>query len=49
MGGLGQISRVLCPMVGGYFIYASIEAGKESAEGQMTVSELRWIYDILGS
>jgi 3-dehydroquinate dehydratase type I len=47
MGALGQISRVLCPMVGGYFTYASIEEGKESAAGQITVKDLREIYRML--
>jgi len=47
MGALGQISRVLCPLAGGYFTYASIEKGSESAEGQMAVGELREIYGIL--
>jgi 3-dehydroquinate dehydratase-1 len=47
MGAAGQISRVLCPLVGGYFTYASLEAGKESAEGQITAVELREIYGML--
>ena len=47
MGALGQISRVLCPLVGGYFTYASVEEGRESAEGQVAVGELRGIYGIL--
>ncbi|MBN1177562.1 MAG: type I 3-dehydroquinate dehydratase [Dehalococcoidales bacterium] len=47
MGEKGQISRVLCPLVGGYFAYASIEAGRESADGQLTVGELRKLYEIL--
>ncbi len=47
MGAVGQISRVLCPLVGGHFTYASIEAGKESAEGQITVGEMREIYRLL--
>jgi 3-dehydroquinate dehydratase-1 len=47
MGPGGQISRVLCPLAGGYFTYTSIEAGKESAEGQITVRDLRQIYSIL--
>ncbi len=47
MGLLGTISRVLCPLVGGDFTYASIEKGKESAEGQMTASELRKIYEMI--
>ena len=47
MGAVGQISRVLCPLVGGYFTYASIAAGRESAAGQITVGELRQIYGML--
>ncbi len=47
MGTLGHISRVLCPLVGGYFTYASIEEGEESAPGQITVRELRGIYGVL--
>jgi 3-dehydroquinate dehydratase len=34
-------------MVGGYFTYASIAEGRESAEGQITVGELRKIYGML--
>ena len=44
MGALGLISRILCPLAGGYFTYASIEAGKESAPGQLTLSNLSEIY-----
>jgi len=47
MGVLGQISRVLCPLAGGYFTYASVGEGSESAAGQITVKELREIYGIL--
>ena len=47
MGPLGFASRVLCPLVGGDFTYASIEQGKESASGQITVRELRKIYDMV--
>ncbi len=45
MGPLGLASRLLCPLVGGDFTYASIEQGKESAPGQLTVRELRKLYD----
>ena len=48
MGPLGVISRVLCPLVGGDFTYASIGKGKESAPGQITVRELTKIYEMLG-
>jgi 3-dehydroquinate dehydratase I len=44
MGDLGLVSRVFCPLVGADFTYASIERGKESAPGQITVGELRRIY-----
>jgi 3-dehydroquinate dehydratase type I len=47
MGAAGQISRVLCPLVGGYFTYASIAEGQESADGQITVRELRKTYGML--
>lgn len=49
MGQEGQISRVLSPLVGADFTYASIERGKESAPGQITVKELREIYGIMKS
>ena len=48
MGPLGFASRVLCPLVGGDFTYASIEPGKESASGQITVRELRKLYAMVG-
>ena len=47
MGPLGVASRILCPLVGGYFTYASIEEGKESASGQMTAMGLRHLYEIV--
>ena len=47
MGPLGFASRVLCPLVGGDFTYASIEPGKESASGQITVGELRKLYEMV--
>jgi 3-dehydroquinate dehydratase type I len=48
MGAAGQISRVLSPLAGGYFTYASVGAGRESAEGQMAAEQLRKIYEIMG-
>ncbi len=47
MGPLGLTSRILCPLVGGDFTYASIEKGKESAPGQLTVRDLRKIYEMV--
>lgn len=47
MGPLGAVSRLLCPLVGGEFIYAAIAPGREAASGQLTVSELRKIYRMI--
>jgi len=47
MGPLGFMSRVLCPLVGGDFTYASIEKGKESAQGQIAVRDLLKIYEMV--
>ena len=47
MGPLGFVSRLLCPLVGGEFIYASIEPGGEAASGQITASDLRKIYEMV--
>ena len=49
MGAAGQISRVLCMLAGGYFTYASIEPGRESADGQITAGDLREFYKMLGN
>jgi len=47
MGAPGFTSRILCPLAGGEFTYASIEEGRESAPGQMTVKQLRKIYGMV--
>ena len=47
MGQEGQLSRVLSPLVGADFTYASIERGKESAPGQITVNEMTEIYGMI--
>ncbi len=47
MGPLGLVSRILCPLVGGSFTYASIGEGKESASGQIPVMDLYQIYTLL--
>jgi len=47
MGPLGLASRILCPLVGGDFTYASVEEGKESAPGQIPARELRKLYDLI--
>jgi 3-dehydroquinate dehydratase-1 len=48
MGELGKPSRFLSPLFGGFFTIASLERGKETAPGQLTVQELRTAYDALG-
>jgi 3-dehydroquinate dehydratase type I len=48
MGPLGSVSRILCPLVGGELTYASIDTGKESAPGQIAVTDLRRIYELIG-
>ncbi len=47
MGPLGAASRILCPLAGGDFAYASIGGGRESAPGQIAARDLRKIYGML--
>ncbi|MCR4290703.1 MAG: shikimate dehydrogenase [Candidatus Scalindua sp.] len=44
MGELGNISRILTSKFGGLLTFASLEKGKESAPGQLTVNELSKMY-----
>jgi 3-dehydroquinate dehydratase I len=47
MGSLGIVSRVLSPIVGGYFTYASVVENRESASGQLTATYLRSLYEAI--
>jgi 3-dehydroquinate dehydratase I len=47
MGPLGTMSRVMCPLVGGEFTYASVKEGRESSPGQLTVKELIKTYEMV--
>jgi len=47
MGDAGRISRVAAPLFGAPFTFASLEKGSESAPGQMTVQELKSIFELL--
>jgi len=47
MGEPGLTSRILCPLLGGSFTYASLGRGKESAPGQITAGELGKIYGMV--
>ena len=49
MGDQGKVSRLLSPLFGAYFTFASLEQGNETAAGQMTIAELRAAYDLLGA
>jgi len=48
MGENGILSRALSPIFGGYFTYASLQSGMETATGQISISELQRLYKILG-
>ncbi len=48
MGEMGKVSRLLSPFFGGYFTFASLEQGSETAAGQMTIQEMRSAYELLG-
>ena len=48
MGKNGLISRVLSPLFGAEFTYASVEKGRETASGQPSIMELKRIYQSLG-
>ena len=49
MGPMGRISRVFSHLMGGYLTFASLEQGEESADGQMTVTEMKKIMEHLSS
>jgi 3-dehydroquinate dehydratase type I len=44
MGRLGIPSRVLSPLFGAYFTFASYVSGRESAPGQLTIASMRNLY-----
>lgn len=48
MGELGKVSRLLSPLFGGFFTFASLERGSETAPGQMTIQEMKASYELLG-
>jgi 3-dehydroquinate dehydratase I len=48
MGEQGRISRLLSPAFGAYFTFASLDEGSETAAGQMSISEMKAAYNLLG-
>jgi 3-dehydroquinate dehydratase type I len=48
MGEAGKISRLLSPLFGGFFTFASLGRGAETAPGQMSIDEMKAAYKLLG-
>ena len=48
MGKKGKISRALAPLFGASFTYASLEKGLETATGQISIAEMKDLYNKLG-
>ncbi|MGZ4850417.1 MAG: type I 3-dehydroquinate dehydratase [Candidatus Bathyarchaeia archaeon] len=48
MGEQGKVSRLLSPLFGAYFTFASLEQGNETAAGQITIAQMQAAYDVLG-
>jgi 3-dehydroquinate dehydratase-1 len=48
MGDEGRLSRVVSPLCGAEFTYASLREGREAAPGQITVEGMRQIYKLMG-
>jgi 3-dehydroquinate dehydratase type I len=48
MGEHGRVSRVLSPLFGAFFTFASLEQGSETADGQMSIEEMRDAYRFFG-
>lgn len=47
MGKLGKISRLLSPLYGSFFTFASLKEGSETANGQLSFQEMKNVYKIL--
>lgn len=48
MDELGKVSRLLSPLFGGFFTFALLERGNETAAGQMSIQEMKAAYEVLG-
>jgi len=49
MGPLGRMSRVLCPLMGGHMTFAALDSGEESASGQLSVDQMKMMWEIVSS
>ena len=47
MGSMGRILRIMGPYLGGVFTFASLEEGKETAPGQLSIKEMNDIYKVI--
>jgi 3-dehydroquinate dehydratase type I len=47
MGEHGRVSRVLSPLFGAFFTFASLEEGSATAAGQMSINEMKTAYTLL--
>ena len=47
MGEKGILSRVISPLAGACFTYASIDGARASASGQLTIQDMRKIYRVI--
>ena len=47
MGPMGRISRVFSHLMGGYLTFASLGQGQESADGQISIRQMKQIIDML--
>jgi 3-dehydroquinate dehydratase type I len=48
MGEQGKVSRLLSPVFGAFFTFASLDQGSETATGQMSIQEIKEAYSLLG-
>ncbi len=48
MGELGKPSRLLSPVFGAFFTFASLDKERKTARGQLTIQEMKWTYEALG-
>jgi 3-dehydroquinate dehydratase len=49
MGPMGRMSRVFSVPMGAYMTFASLEAGQESANGQIPVDKMKEIMELLSA
>jgi len=47
MGDKGKMSRIFAPLMGGAWTYAALDQRRTSAPGQLTVGELRQVWEKL--